>query len=91
MKKSFVAAFLFVTAASAMVVGCDQNKKVDNALIGLNQCNVVQSKGVDGTVGNKATSCSKASVKEVMQSVSLARKEGKNISVSVEVAGFKLI
>lgn len=89
MKKSTFAAILFTLAATVAISGCD--KKIDNALIGVNQCNVIQEKNADGSLGKTNTICKKASINELIASVSESKKQGGKGIVSVDINGYKLM
>lgn len=89
MKRSFIASVFVIVAASTVLIGCDQ--KVDNSLIGLNQCNINKVKNEQGDVVSETRSCTTASLKEIMASTSLAFKEGSDVSISVDYNGKKIM
>lgn len=89
MKNSTFAAILFTLAATLAVSGCD--KKIDNTLIGVNQCNIIQEHNADGSLGKTNTVCKKASINELIAAVSESKKNGGKGIVSVDVNGHKLM
>lgn len=89
MKNSTFAAILFTLAATAAISGCD--KKIDNALIDVNQCNIIQEHNADGSLGKTNTVCKKTSINELIAAVSESKKNGGKGIVSVEMNGHKII